>query len=266
MFTHRHNLIEKLEKLVENQEKHVESLTQKFDDIKMEAQLLQISNDNKFMKHIDSLINYYMGDSFDDDDDDDDDDDEYDPEQATADEQWNKTVLAAAKEAKVEAETDLAVMETELTESQVKGSITLAGRATVEAAEEVVASAATGVERDAVFAELARKRAEVARARGARVARAAAGMVAEARAAARAAAARADALAEIQSRQAAPTETRQGITRRWRLPQVIRGIRGIRGIRAGMATRKKYRRRNKRKTKHYKKKTKRYTKKRNNYY
>ena len=31
----------------------------------------------------------------------------------------------------------------------------------------------------------------------------------------------------------------------------------------GMATRKKYRRRNKRKTKHYKKKTKRYTKKRN---
>ena len=37
-----------------------------------------------------------------------------------------------------------------------------------------------------------------------------------------------------------------------------------RGKRGGMATRKKYyRRRNKRKTKHYKKKTKRYTKKRN---
>jgi len=34
----------------------------------------------------------------------------------------------------------------------------------------------------------------------------------------------------------------------------------------GRNTKKYYRRRNKRKTKHYKKKTKRYTKKRNNYY
>jgi hypothetical protein len=274
--------IEALRQLIENQKTHVKFLTEKVDVIKREAKSVQIINDNKFMEQINSFTNYLMDDSFD--------GVEYNSELAKFEEQRYKNDLASAEEDKEEAEADLAVMETELRASHANDSITLAGKALVKAAKEVVESVATAVaarrvmETDVVFAvqaELARKREAEAMAVEARVAMAA---VVGARVGARVAqAARVDAwlaaLGEalnddeggddndgavavvdtaVPSRETAPILRPPASTRFSRLLGLRRG---------GMATRKKYYgRRNKRKTKHYKKKTKRYTKKRNNYY
>ena len=147
--------IEELRQLIENQVQHVDFLTQNVSSINSEAERFKTNNNTTFMNEIISFTDNFMGDSYR--------RVEYNPVQANYDEQRYEEILESWKKKEAEARADLAVMNTEHTESVEKRSITTGGRAAVNAAKEEMEIAAKLEAARAVMMALAARAAVAAR-------------------------------------------------------------------------------------------------------